>query len=65
MHFASYSRIHILTLTLKCTYQCRGTYTSKIEGMLNDFMLADVLDKDFESDFLLWKSDLNDRKMVS
>lgn len=44
--------------------QCRGSYTSKIEGMLNDFMIADVLDKDFEQDFLVWKTFVKDPKLV-
>ena len=32
--------------------------------MLNDFMIADVLDKDFEQDFLVWKTFHKDPKLV-
>jgi cullin 1 len=39
----------------KLKSQCGGPYTAKLEGMLNDFLLADEMNKEFEPSYVLWK----------
>jgi hypothetical protein len=39
----------------KLKAQCGGPYTAKLEGMLNDFLLADEMNKDFEPSYIVWK----------
>ena len=39
----------------KMKMDCGGTFTSKLEGMLNDFSLAEDCFKEFEPEFLSWR----------
>lgn len=44
--------------------QCGGAYTSKLEGMLNDFILAEVMNKDFQPDFAAWREKEDNQELV-
>ena len=46
------------------SFQCGGAYTSKLEGMLNDFILADVMNKDFQPDFAAWRDKEDNQELV-
>ena len=43
---------------------CGGTYTSKLEGMLSDFSLAENMNKDFEPAFISWRNQQNNPTLV-
>jgi hypothetical protein len=46
------------------SFQCGGAYTSKLEGMLNDFILADVMNKDFQPHFAAWREKEDNQELV-
>jgi hypothetical protein len=47
----------------KLKAQCGGPYTAKLEGMLNDFLLADEMNKDFEPSYIEWRG-AQDRSLI-
>lgn len=54
----------VLSYSIGFSFQCGGAYTAKLEGMLNDFILAEVMNKDFQPDFATWREKEENQDLV-